>query len=162
MGYESTVAKNWKEISALVPGLTKKQCCGRCRNALDLSISRANGRTGHWTADEDKKLKNAVPTYGDKNWEAIAALVPGRTKCQCTDDEDKHMATLLKKIYAFEGLPGINLKKQARDVGAILRLNVAGHRFLVEDGSSISKGVEVWSMVNTDINCVFLHILEKP
>jgi hypothetical protein len=33
--------------------------------------------------DEDDKLKDAVQTHDGKNWNAIAALVPGRTKKQC-------------------------------------------------------------------------------
>jgi hypothetical protein len=79
-----------------------------------------------------------------------------------THDEDLQMAALLKKNYALESLPGINLKKRASGADAILRLNGAGRRYLVEDGSSISKGVEVLSRVNNDINCVFLHLLENP
>jgi hypothetical protein len=48
-------------------------------------------------------------------------------------------------------------------VGAILRLNEAERRYLVQDGSSISKGVEVLRRVNDDdIDCVFLHLLENP
>jgi hypothetical protein len=78
-----------------------------------------------------------------------------------TDDEGKQMVTLLKKNYAMESLPDIDLENEAGDVGAILRLNGAGRRYLV-DGSSISKGVEVLSRVNNDINCVFLHLLENP
>jgi hypothetical protein len=31
----------------------------------------------------DIKLKNAVQTHGCKDWGAVAALVPGRTKKQC-------------------------------------------------------------------------------
>jgi hypothetical protein len=38
-------------------------------------------------------------------------------------------------------------------VRAILRLNEVGRRYLVLDESSISKGVEVLSRVNDDINC---------
>jgi hypothetical protein len=83
------------------------------------------------------------------------------TELQLTDDEDKQIASLLKNSYALERLPDINLKKPARDVGAILRLNAAGRRYLI-DGSSISKGVEVLSRVNNDINCVFSHLLENP
>jgi hypothetical protein len=79
-----------------------------------------------------------------------------------TPDEDKHLAKILKKNYALESLPGIDLENEARDVGAILRLNGAGRRYLIEDGSSVSKGVEVLSRVNHDINCVFLHLLENP
>jgi hypothetical protein len=78
------------------------------------------------------------------------------------DDEDKHVAKLLKKNYALESLPAIDFYNRAGDVGAILRLNAAGRRYLVQDGSSISKGVKVLSSVNGDINCVFLHLLENP
>jgi hypothetical protein len=79
-----------------------------------------------------------------------------------TDDKDKQMAKILKQNYGLESLPGIDLENRAGDVGAILRLNKAGRRYLVQDGSSISKGVEVLSRVNNDINCVFLHLLENP
>jgi hypothetical protein len=80
-----------------------------------------------------------------------------------TDDGSKQLASLLKKNYALETLPDINLKKiGAGDVGAILRLNKAGRRYLIEDGSSISKGVEVLSRVKSNINCVFMHLLENP
>jgi hypothetical protein len=46
-------------------------------------------------------------------------------------------------------------------VKAILRLNRAGRRYLIKDGSSISKGVDVLSAVSDEIDCVFLHLLEK-
>jgi hypothetical protein len=72
------------------------------------------------------------------------------------------MAALLKNNYAIERLPDIDLESEAGDVGAILRLNAAGCRYLIENGSSISKGVEVLSAVRSDINCVFLHLLENP
>jgi hypothetical protein len=76
---------NWKEIAVLVPGRTKRQCSTRWRDALNPSIGRANGRTGKWTPVEDSKLKDAVQTYGSKNWGTISALVPSRTKKQCRD-----------------------------------------------------------------------------
>jgi hypothetical protein len=78
------------------------------------------------------------------------------------NDESKHMVSLLKKNYALESLPDIDLEDPVGDVGAILRLNAAGRRYLVQDGSSISKGVEVLSRVNDNVNCVFLHLLENP
>jgi myb proto-oncogene protein len=75
--------KNWAAIAALVSGRTKQQCCTRWHDFLNPSIDGTNGRTGKWTADEDSKLKEAVLTYGGKNWATIAALVPGRTHLQC-------------------------------------------------------------------------------
>jgi hypothetical protein len=82
---------------------------------------------------------------------------------QFSNDEDKEMALTLKKNYALERLFDIDLEDgDAGDVGAILRLNAAGRRYLIEDGSSISKGVEVLSSVNHSITCVFLHLLENP
>jgi hypothetical protein len=84
---------------------------------------------------------------------------------QWSCDEDKHMVTIgaiLKKNYALESLPETDLDNEAGDIDAILRLNAAGRRYLIEDGSSISKGVEVLSRVNNDIHCVFFHLLENP
>jgi hypothetical protein len=69
------------------------------------------------------------------------------------------MAKLLKKNYALERLSGFC---QGGDVGAMLRLNKAGRRYLVEDGSSVSKGVEVLSAALSHSNCVFLHLVENP
>jgi hypothetical protein len=88
-----------------------------------------------------------------------------------TDDEDKHVVKIIKKNYALESLPEIDLENGAEDVGAILQLNAAGRQYLVEngssiseveDGSSISEGVNVLSHVSNDINCVLLHLLENP
>jgi hypothetical protein len=79
-----------------------------------------------------------------------------------TDDEGKQMAALVKKNYTLERLLDIDLENEAGDVGAILRLNEAGRRYLIEYGSSISKGVKVLSAVSNEINCVFLHLLENP
>jgi hypothetical protein len=69
------------------------------------------------------------------------------------------MASLLKKKYALETLRGVN---RVGDAGAILRLNERGRQYLIEDGSSITKGVELLSAVSNDINCVLLHLLENP
>jgi hypothetical protein len=82
---QTHVGKNWDAISALVTGRTNIQCNKRWHSALKHSIDRANERTGKWLEDEDIKLKDAVQTYGGKNWGAIAVLVPGRTNIQCRD-----------------------------------------------------------------------------
>jgi hypothetical protein len=79
-----------------------------------------------------------------------------------TDVENKHMANILKKNYKLESLPKINLVSRPGDVGAIFRLNRAGRRYLLEDGSSLSKGVEILSAVSNAINCVLFHLLQNP
>jgi hypothetical protein len=94
-----------------------------------------------------------------KHHRTLRTLHFGHSINMLTDDEDKEMAVVLKKNYALERLPNIN---QGGNMGAILRLNEAGRRYLIEDGSSISKGVEVLSAVSDEINCVFLHLLENP
>jgi hypothetical protein len=75
--------KDWATIAALVPARSKKQCYQRWQDVFDPNIERASVRSGKWTAVEDIKLKDAVQNHGGKNWDAIAALVPGRTKLQC-------------------------------------------------------------------------------
>jgi phosphoribosylanthranilate isomerase len=77
--------KDWAAIAALVPGRTRNQCRDRWKGTLDPIIGGMTRRTGKWTLDEDNKLKDAVQTHGDKDWTAIAALVPGRTKIQCNN-----------------------------------------------------------------------------
>jgi hypothetical protein len=77
--------KNWAAIAALVPGRAEKQCYNRWNDRLKSSVDPTPGRKGSWAADEDSKLKDAVKTHGVKNWDAIAALVSGRTKVQCSN-----------------------------------------------------------------------------
>jgi hypothetical protein len=77
-------SNGWVAITALVPGRTRHQCCERWYNTLDPSIDRTTGRKGKWTSDEDNKLENSVQQHGGKSWDAIASLVPGRTKAQCS------------------------------------------------------------------------------
>jgi hypothetical protein len=74
---------DWVAISAQITDRTNTQCNYRWHRTLDPSIDRANRLTGMWTGDDDNKLKDAVQTHGGKNWIAIAALVPGRTREQC-------------------------------------------------------------------------------
>jgi hypothetical protein len=50
---------------------------------LDPYIDRTNERTGKSVEEEDIKLEDAVRKHGGKNWGAVAALVPGRTRKQC-------------------------------------------------------------------------------
>jgi hypothetical protein len=74
--------------------------------------------------------------------------------------DSRNIIPVLKKNYGLEDIPG--LRSIAGDIRSILQLNRAGRRYLVQDGSSISKGVDVLSRVSNDINSVLLHLLENP
>jgi hypothetical protein len=79
----------------------------------------------------------------------------------CVDqDECKDLTSVLKKNYGLEDFPGLRIG--AGEIRSILDLNQAGRHYLVQDGSSISKGVDVLSRVSSDINSVFFHLLENP
>jgi hypothetical protein len=95
---------DWASVVALFPYRTKNQCRGRWPFVLDPSINQSNKRRGIWSKDEDFKLKDAVQTHDGKNWRAIAALVPGRTKRQC----NKRWHSVLKpNIDCASGRTGI-------------------------------------------------------
>jgi hypothetical protein len=79
-----------------------------------------------------------------------------------TDGEVTKLVPLLMKNYGLELLLPKIRRADDRTVEAIFRLNSAGRRYLIKDGSSISKGVDVLSAVSDDIDCVFLHLLENP
>jgi hypothetical protein len=81
-----------------------------------------------------------------------------------TDDEVKHLTSVVKKNYRLESLPRLDsADPRMRDVHSILRLNGAGRRYLKDGhGSVVSEGVGVLSAVSDDLNCVFLHLLENP
>jgi hypothetical protein len=79
-----------------------------------------------------------------------------------TVDEVNQLVSILKKNYGLERLvPDLPCAYDGT-VKAILRLNAAGRRYLIKDGSSVSKGVDVLSAVSDEIDCVFLHLLENP
>jgi hypothetical protein len=77
-------------------------------------------------------------------------------------EKANRLVPILMKKYGLENLaPVINCTDYGT-IKAILRLNGAGRRYLIKDGSSISKGVDVLSAVSDEIDCVFLHLLENP
>jgi hypothetical protein len=80
---EKHSGKNWEAISALVLGQTKIQCMTRWTNALQSKSDETTKHMGKWTTYEDSTLKDAVEKHNGKNWEAISALIPGRTKIPC-------------------------------------------------------------------------------
>jgi hypothetical protein len=49
----------------------------------EADTNATTARAGKWAEEEDIKLKNAVQKHHGKSWDAIARLVPGRTRIQC-------------------------------------------------------------------------------
>jgi hypothetical protein len=98
----------------------------------------------------------------------VAAIQPNTTlkslllysSYNMDEDETKALFLVLKKNYGLEEISGF--PHGLGDIRSIFDLNRAGRRYLVQDGSSISKGVDVLSGVSDDINSVFLHLLENP
>ncbi|KAL0206619.1 hypothetical protein P9112_001926 [Eukaryota sp. TZLM1-RC] len=71
--------KGWKGVAELVGnGKTPDQCSQRWHRVLKPGIKK-----GHWAADEDQSLANAVANFGTKNWKQVATLINGRTDIQC-------------------------------------------------------------------------------
>jgi hypothetical protein len=81
-----------------------------------------------------------------------------------TDDEAKHLTSIVKTNYRLESLPELDSSDdRTKDLRSILRLNETGRGYLPDGhGSVVSKGVSVLSAVSDDLNCVFLHLLENP
>jgi hypothetical protein len=67
-------------------------------------------------------------------------LVLGFSNVQMTDDEANELTSIVKKNYGLQSVRAI--PNQMVELRAILRLNEAGRKYLVKDGSSISKGVD--------------------
>jgi hypothetical protein len=119
---------------------------------------------------ENKSLETLFIYHKDARLEDylvfVAAIQPNATLKSLrlhhsnAEDETKDLIAVLKKNYGLEEIPGLNHGKG--DIRSIFDLNRAGRRCLVQDGSSISKGVDVLSRLNDDINSVFLHLLENP
>jgi hypothetical protein len=67
----------------LLPDRMRKECLCRWHDAVDPRIGCTAPRSGRWTTGEVNALKKAVENYDGKDWNAVAALVPSRTKSQC-------------------------------------------------------------------------------
>jgi hypothetical protein len=95
--------EDWAAISALVPCRTKTQCMHRWHGALDSKSDETTACVGKWTKEEDSTLKDAVEKHNGKNWAAIATLVPGRTKKQCTNRWHEYVRSKTKEATARVG-----------------------------------------------------------
>jgi hypothetical protein len=110
------------------------------------------------------------PSFRIRAVEALQLNKTIKTLCinygtqKLTDDDAKHLTSVVKKNYRLNSLPGLDSSDdRTKDLRSILRLNEAGRGYLPDGhGSVVSRGVDVLSAVSDDINCVFLHMLENP
>jgi hypothetical protein len=150
---------NWVKVAAMVPRRTNIQCRSRWVDHLDPDIT-----SGKWKAEEDAKLAEAVKKYGDNNWVAVAALVPGRTDKQCrkrwvdsldpnikrrgwTVEEDTKLNEAVKElgkdwVIVAAMFPG-RTKKHCRDrwVGS-LDPDITSGKWTVEEEANLTEAVK--------------------
>jgi hypothetical protein len=85
INHKTEPARKWSQversISVAIGG--KYRCCNRWHDTLISRVDRTTEHSDIWTSDEDSQLKDAVQMQYGKNWDAIAGLVPSRTKNQC-------------------------------------------------------------------------------
>lgn len=92
---------DWQSIAnKLGTGRTPVQCLQIYQRSLNPKHVR-----GLWTLEEDEKLTEAVKATGAggglrRNWQAIAALVPGRNPSQCSLRWDKVLGPKRKEYRA--------------------------------------------------------------
>jgi hypothetical protein len=119
-------------------------------------------KTGSTTFEELFALISALQLNTTLKTLGLEFFWPSDQYIDLTDDEVNQLVSILIKNYGLEHVVPDILCADDRTVKAILRLNGAGRRYLIEDGSSLLKGVEVLSAVKDDINCLFLHLLKNP
>lgn len=68
----------WQEVALQMKNRTPMQCLQRYQRSHN-----SNLLLWKWTPAEDKKLKDAVLRYGDRNWKQVAAVLERRTDQQC-------------------------------------------------------------------------------
>lgn len=72
---------NWINIAlSLGTNRTPFQCLAHYQRSLNPSILKRE-----WTEDEDDKLRAAVATYGESDWQCVASVLEGRTGTQCSN-----------------------------------------------------------------------------
>lgn len=72
---------NWIDIAvSLGTNRTPFQCLARYQRSLNASILRRE-----WTEEEDNQLRAAVEAFGERNWQAVASAMEGRTGAQCSN-----------------------------------------------------------------------------
>ncbi|KAL1923172.1 uncharacterized protein VTP21DRAFT_9548 [Calcarisporiella thermophila] len=71
--------RDWGRIAVeLGTNRTASQCFQQWQARMNKELARKN-----WTEEEDKILREAVATFGERNWQQVALVLDGRTGQQC-------------------------------------------------------------------------------
>ncbi|XP_052179782.1 uncharacterized protein LOC127793055 [Diospyros lotus] len=85
---------NWIDIAVLLgTNRTPFQCLARYQRSLNPSIMKRN-----WTEDDDDKLRSAIETFGESNWQLVASMLEGRTGTQCSNRWIKTLHPARQKV----------------------------------------------------------------
>jgi hypothetical protein len=77
---------HWCDIVAYFPGRMAKQLSARWHYVLNPSLVK-----GSWTREEDQVIMDHVARFGQTNWAALAATLPGRLGKQCRERWVNHL-----------------------------------------------------------------------
>lgn len=84
---------NWISIAlSLGTKRTPFQCLAHYQRSLNPSILKRE-----WTEVEDEKLRAAVETYGESDWQCVASVLEGRTGTQCSNRWTKSLHPMRKR-----------------------------------------------------------------
>lgn len=86
-------AKNWPEISKLIPHRNAKQCRERWFNHLSPNVVHKP-----WTYEEDLLIYQRFQKYGSK-WAKISKALPGRTDCAI---KNRYNSSISKRLSTNE------------------------------------------------------------
>ncbi|XP_057828110.2 uncharacterized protein LOC131039397 isoform X1 [Cryptomeria japonica] len=85
---------NWVQISNMLgTNRTSSQCLSRYQRSLNAHIMRKD-----WTDEEDDQLRAVVETFGENDWQIVAANMEGRTGAQCLNRWCKSILPDRKKV----------------------------------------------------------------
>ncbi|KAK1356544.1 cell division cycle 5-like protein [Heracleum sosnowskyi] len=112
---------NWINIAlSLGTNRTPFQCLAHYQRSLNPSILKRE-----WTEDEDDKLRAAVATYGENDWQCVASVLEGRTGTQCSNRWTKSLHPMRKRKGKWVPNEDKRLKVAAMFFGAKNWKNVA-------------------------------------
>lgn len=85
---------NWVHNSnSLGTNRTPSQCLSRYQRSLNAYIMKKE-----WTEEEDEQLRAVIETYGENDWQIVAANIEGRTGAQCLNRWCKSIHPGRKKV----------------------------------------------------------------